>query len=117
MELTKTAPDSGSVNVEEANLKTDDGFTSSFIQDPETEKRLRRQFDFRVLPLGILIYLLSYIDRTNMGNAKILGLTEDTELVGTRYNIALTLFYVSYVIFEMSVPVSSFLNVVQTPAK
>lgn len=117
MDPTKTELDSGSVNVEDANLKTEDGFTSSFVPNPETEKRLRRQFDFRVLPLGILIYLLSYIDRTNMGNAKILGLTEDTELIGSRYNIALTLFYVSYVIFEMSVPVSSSLNVVQTPAK
>jgi hypothetical protein len=73
------------------------------FRDEAIEKRLRRKFDFRVLPLGTIIYLFAYIDRTNFGNARILGLTQDAQMLGMRYNVALTLFYVSYVIFEMSV--------------
>lgn len=30
--------------------------------DPEAEKRLRRKFDMRILPIIILIYLFTFID-------------------------------------------------------
>lgn len=70
-------------------------------RDEATEKRIRRAFDIRVLPMGTFIYLLSFIDRANMGNAKILGIVEDNNLTGNRYNIILTVFYISYIIFEM----------------
>ena len=85
----------------EDNVLSDKGLPDALVRDEATEKRLRRSFDLRILPMGILIYLFSYIDRMNMGNAKILGIIEDNDLTGTRYNIALTVFYVGYIIFEM----------------
>ncbi|KAJ9666028.1 hypothetical protein H2201_003940 [Coniosporium apollinis] len=36
-----------------------------------------------------------------MGNARILGMQEDLKLVGYRFNIALTAFFVTYVLFEI----------------
>jgi len=72
-----------------------------FTRDEDMEKRLRRKYDKWILPMGLGVYLLCFIDRTNMGNARILGLTEDTNLIGNRYNITLTVFYVGYILFEM----------------
>lgn len=37
----------------------------------------------------------------NIGNALTLGLPADLELVGNQANIALTIFYVPYIIFEI----------------
>jgi len=33
-----------------------------------------------------LLYLLSFLDRGNIGNAKIEGLTEDLNMTGAQYN-------------------------------
>lgn len=50
--------------------------------------------------MGVL-YLLSHIDRGNIGNAKIEGMDKDLGLVGNQYNIASTMFFVPYIIFEI----------------
>lgn len=39
-------------------------------------------------------------DRTNIGNAKVAGLQEDLNITDTQYNIALTVFFISYSVFE-----------------
>lgn len=65
------------------------------------ENTIRHKFDRRVLPLGIVIYLLAQIDRSNMSNAVVLGMIKDTDLSGNRFNIALTLFFVTYILFEI----------------
>jgi MFS family permease len=67
----------------------------------EIEKKLRHKFDRRVLPIGIIIYLMAQIDRSNMSNAIVLGLRKDADLTGNRFNIALSLFFVTYIIFEL----------------
>src|SRR5688572_17465107 len=67
----------------------------------EVEKRIRHKFDGRVLPLGIVIYLAAQIDRSNMSNALVLGLKEDADLSGDRFNIALSMFFVTYILFEL----------------
>lgn len=48
--------------------------------------------------MGVL-YLLSHIDRGNIGNAKIEGMDVDIGLTGHQYNIASTIFFVPYIIF------------------
>lgn len=48
--------------------------------------------------MGIL-YLLSHIDRGNIGNAKIEGMDKDLGLTGNQYNVASTIFFVPYIIF------------------
>ncbi|KAF4960799.1 hypothetical protein F66182_18252, partial [Fusarium sp. NRRL 66182] len=57
--------------------------------------------DFRILPVFAFLYLLSHVDRTNLGNAKIEGMTADLGLVGNQYNVASTLFFIPYIIFEI----------------
>ena len=46
------------------------------------------------------LYLLAFLDRTNIGNAKIAGLTTDLGLSVESYNATLTIFFVSYALFE-----------------
>ncbi|KAJ7236927.1 major facilitator superfamily domain-containing protein [Mycena rebaudengoi] len=80
--------------------------TSSSIKDespgvPIDEGRLLLKLDWRILPIVILLYLLSFLDRTNIGNAKITGLPEDLHLVGLQYNVCAAVFFVSYCFFEV----------------
>jgi hypothetical protein len=56
------------------------------------------QIDIRLIPMLAILYLISHLDRANIGNAKILGLTEDLGLSGIQYNIALSLFFIPYVL-------------------
>lgn len=45
------------------------------------------------------MYLLAYMDRTNIGNAKIAGMATDLDLDSNRYSITLVVFFVGYVAF------------------
>ena len=42
------------------------------------EKKLMRKIDWRIIPGVVLLYLLSFLDRSNVANAKVEGLAEDT---------------------------------------
>ncbi|EXL40188.1 hypothetical protein FOCG_17289 [Fusarium oxysporum f. sp. radicis-lycopersici 26381] len=66
---------------------------------PADEKRLVRKLDRTILPWIMLLYLLSYIDRSNMGNARNIGLEEDIGLSSVQYQIASASFYIGTVIF------------------
>ncbi|ATY66315.1 vitamin H [Cordyceps militaris] len=70
-------------------------------EELEQEKKLVRKIDLYILPCMWFMYLLSYMDRTNIGNAKIAGMDKDLNLDSNKYSIALTAFFVSYVVFEV----------------
>ncbi|XXH01588.1 orotate phosphoribosyltransferase [Hypoxylon texense] len=69
--------------------------------DPETEKRVVRKLDMFIVPVFMICYLFSFLDRSNLGNAKIQGLERDLGLKGTEFNVAASIFYVTYVVFEV----------------
>lgn len=58
-------------------------------QDPKIEDRILRKCDYHILPWLFGIWLCAFIDRSNIGNARIDGLTQDLHLTGNRFNIAL----------------------------
>ncbi|KAL4727978.1 hypothetical protein ACLX1H_004684 [Fusarium chlamydosporum] len=64
-------------------------------------KKVVSKIDLRLLPIMAILYLLAHIDRGNIGNAKIEGMDKDLGLVGNQYNIASTIFFVPYIIFEV----------------
>ena len=37
-----------------------------------------------------LLYVLAFLDRGNIGNAKVAGMNKELNLTGTQYNLALT---------------------------
>ena len=55
------------------------------------ERRLVRKLDARLLPILTILYLLSFLDRSNIGNAKLDGLTTDLKMTQAGYLDALTL--------------------------
>ncbi|KAK7685745.1 hypothetical protein QCA50_011091 [Cerrena zonata] len=67
---------------------------------PEEEKKLWRKIDMRLMPILTLMYLFSFLDRGNIGNAKLQGLVTQLDLTGNKYNIALTMYFVPYCLFE-----------------
>lgn len=65
------------------------------------EKKILRKMDLRLIPMLALLYLLSFLDRGNIGNAKIEGLVEDLHMTGPQYNWCLTVFFFTYAAFEV----------------
>jgi MFS family permease len=54
-----------------------------------------------VIPVLSVLYLMAFLDRTNIGNASIFKLREDLKLGGLEYNTALVIFFVPYILFEI----------------
>ncbi|KIY02918.1 uncharacterized protein Z520_01383 [Fonsecaea multimorphosa CBS 102226] len=79
--------------------------------DAHEERRIIRKIDVRLLPVLAVLYLCSYLDRSNIGNAKIAGMYEDLELYGLRYNTVVAVFFVTYALFE--VPSNIMLKIVR----
>ncbi|KAJ5768685.1 hypothetical protein N7533_001268 [Penicillium manginii] len=104
-----------SEKIEHADIDEEPSFT------PEEEKALVRKIDMTLLPTIWIMYLLSYMDRTkyiimpsvpmdqrlthihtySIGNAKISGMETDLNLSSGQYSIALVVFFVGYVVFEV----------------
>merc|ERR1712000_62616 len=76
--------------------------TSDEVFDNKSTKRLLRKMDTHLLPFLALLYLLSFLDRANIGNAKLAGLEESLNLTGKwDYNIAVSVFFPFYVAAEI----------------
>ncbi len=75
--------------------------------DRARDAALTRKQDKRILPLACGIYLLCYLDRSNIGNAKTLNSTEnhdllqETGMTNKQYLDALLMFLVAYGVFEV----------------
>ncbi|PGH16159.1 hypothetical protein AJ79_01926 [Helicocarpus griseus UAMH5409] len=68
---------------------------------PEERKKMMWKIDLRLVPVLALLYLAAHIDRANIGNAKIEGLTEDLNMDGIKYNIAVSVFFIPYILLEV----------------
>ena len=86
------------------------------------EAKLVRKIDWRLIPWLSFLYLLSFLDRTSIGNAKadsqirslwldfnfdssqLYHMTDDVRLSDKEYLLCLTIFYFAYAIFEARTP-------------
>ncbi|KAJ8192960.1 hypothetical protein LV157_003275 [Aspergillus fumigatus] len=82
----------------------------------EAKKKVLRKVDMRLVPMFVLLYLVAYIDKTNIGNAKIEGLLPSLHMDGLQYNIALSIFFIPYVLAE-EVPSNIILNRLKRPSR
>ncbi|KAI0850387.1 MFS general substrate transporter [Daldinia vernicosa] len=65
------------------------------------DRKLVWRLDWILIPWLCILYLLAFLDRTNIGNAKVAHLTDDLHLsVPEEYNMTLTIFFISYSVFE-----------------
>lgn len=83
-----------------APVKTPDTDATTAI-DPAAERRLLWKCDLHVLPILMVLYLLAFCDRINIGNARIQGLEKDLHMKGNDYNIALFIFFIPYILCEV----------------
>lgn len=65
------------------------------------EKKLLRKLDMHLLPGVCALYLLSFLDRSNVANARLEGLTTDLGMTGNQYLTGLTIFFIGYILLEV----------------
>ena len=97
----------------EHNNKTENSYDPEFVDygtehsdvafSRSEERKLIAKIDFRLIPVLSILYLLAFIDRTNIANAAVYGLADDIGIASgsNDYNTALTLFFVLYVAAEI----------------
>ncbi|KAJ7041990.1 major facilitator superfamily domain-containing protein [Mycena alexandri] len=90
---TSTDPEK---NVDASSVGSDQPVVNS-----ELERVVWRKLDVWILPVVTIFYLLSFLDRTNIGNAKVAGLLTDLKMTPRQYSIALTVTYVPYIAAEL----------------
>lgn len=54
-----------------------------------------------IVPFLVVLYLLAFLDRVNIANARSFGLEEELGLKKVDFNTALTIFFVPYIILEI----------------
>ncbi|KAH7137729.1 major facilitator superfamily domain-containing protein [Dactylonectria macrodidyma] len=70
------------------------------LYNSSRDRKLMWKVDLWLIPWLALLYLLSFLDRTNIGNARLAGMELDLGMSGTDYNLSLTIFFISYAVFE-----------------
>jgi hypothetical protein len=69
--------------------------------DPRIDWKISRQLDKHIVPWLFGLWLLSFIDRSNIGNAKIDGLATQLDLLkDNRFNSALAIFNIPYILVD-----------------
>ncbi|KJZ68143.1 hypothetical protein HIM_12463 [Hirsutella minnesotensis 3608] len=69
--------------------------------DPKAEQRLLLKLDLIILSIFCAMLAMSYLDRVNIGNARIQGMLEDLDLYGNRFNVALFVYFIPYILLEV----------------
>lgn len=69
---------------------------------PEEYKHILSKLDWAIIPYCTLLYLLSFLDRVNIGQAAVAGLRVDLNMAtGNAYQIALSVFFIGYIAVEV----------------
>ncbi|KLO87671.1 Uncharacterized protein Y057_13711 [Fusarium fujikuroi] len=74
---------------------------SNYTPGSPEEKKLVRKIDLFLMPILWIMYILNYVDRTNIGNAKIAGMGDDLKLTDEMYAWVLSIFFFGYLICEV----------------
>jgi hypothetical protein len=69
--------------------------------DNEAEHKIRIKTDLYLVPMLCLLLVVAFLDRTNIGNARIQGLGNDLNMTGSHFNIALFMFFIPYIVLDI----------------
>lgn len=81
--------------------------SAAVLAPSAAERALLRRQDKRIIPLSASIYFLAYLDRSNIGNAKVLNsstgndMQTETHTSNYQFTIALMIFLIGYFLFEV----------------
>ncbi|TGJ83043.1 hypothetical protein E0Z10_g5698 [Xylaria hypoxylon] len=91
-------------NRKQHERRLSDSIVASFqLYTPDEEKAVIRKFDRRLVMFLAFCYMLSFVDRSNIGNARIAGMEADLQSSPPRadyFQWALRAFYLAYIAFE-----------------
>ncbi|KAF7550399.1 hypothetical protein G7Z17_g5738 [Cylindrodendrum hubeiense] len=71
------------------------------LETVEAERQLVRKLDLHIIPLIMALYLFSFLDRVNIGNARLYGLEEDLGLSSQQFQVSVSILFVTYLLFEV----------------
>ncbi|KAI8976613.1 MFS general substrate transporter [Trametes punicea] len=83
---------------------------SELVSPSVEERRLVRKLDWRIMPIACIMYLFAYLDRTNLGNARLQGLPQDTlhgDPTGVLFDWVNSVFFMSYIICQVPATILS----------
>ncbi|EEU34501.1 uncharacterized protein NECHADRAFT_88337 [Fusarium vanettenii 77-13-4] len=64
-------------------------------------KRVRSKIDWHMMPCVTLMFLMNYLDRINVSNARLAGLQKDLNMTDTVWNAGISTFYVGYLVGQL----------------
>jgi MFS transporter, ACS family, allantoate permease len=67
---------------------------TAILEDPVQLKKLIRKIDFTIAPLLAAVYFLQFLDKTTLSYTAVMGIRNDTHLVGQDYSDLSMLFYI-----------------------
>ena len=73
----------------EVDTAVAEGHHGDFVVDKAMEKKLNWKCDFKLLPPLIGLFVITFLDRSNIANAKIEGMTTDLNMKANDYNMSL----------------------------
>ncbi|CAD0114688.1 unnamed protein product [Aureobasidium uvarum] len=83
-------------------VETGTAYDDTLVCPPHTtERKLVNKIDFHVVPFLCILYLLAFLDRVNIANANVAGMSDELGLEGHEYNNALVIFFAPYIFFEI----------------
>ncbi|KAF5357247.1 hypothetical protein D9756_006669 [Leucocoprinus leucothites] len=95
------------------DVSFEEGTSPTPTPDPDRiaeEKALVRRLDRRILPIACLLYLFAYLDRSNLGNARLQQLPEDIlggDPTGELFDMINSVFFITYIVFQIPATVVS----------
>ncbi|KAK8052229.1 hypothetical protein PG993_003614 [Apiospora rasikravindrae] len=83
--------------VEQRDLSTG----SVDVDEHHMTRKILWKLDTRILPVLAVLFLCSFLDRTNVGNARLYRLEEDTHMTDHQYDQGLAVYYATYIASEI----------------
>lgn len=77
-----------STDMEEMKNLSNEGYEEAARFSVKETRKLLWKIDLTILPLVSVMYLLSFLDRSNIGNARLAGLEKDLGMTGWDYAVS-----------------------------
>lgn len=78
-------------DTEKPSANTIENRISTPLHSREKENKLLHKIDLQLIPMLAILYLLAFLDRGNIGNAKIKGMLTDLHMTEEQYSLAHTM--------------------------
>ncbi|CAH0023694.1 unnamed protein product [Clonostachys rhizophaga] len=103
------APSFGVGDAEKNSMKQ--GQSGLTTWTPEEEAKAVRKLDWCLIPLLGFLYMVSYIDRGNIGNAYTAGMGSEWGITSDQYSWLVTSYYIGYIVFHWLILVWKFVPI------